>query len=91
VALEYDPKGKTGASIDAYERAFLRGPGAARPADQLWTLYYEDGNLEKASEYFRQALVLRSGKSLAHFNLGSVLDEKPDMLSGAPTLRQASG
>ncbi len=53
------------------------------------TLYYEDGNLEKASEYFRQALVLDPENALAHFNLGSVLDETGHMDAARQHLRQA--
>jgi len=53
------------------------------------TLYYEDGNLEKASEYFRQALVLDQESALAHFNLGSVLDETGHVDAARQHLRQA--
>ena len=72
VALEYEAEGKSRAqAIDAYERAFCVDPARPDALINCGTLYYEDGNLEKASEYFRQALVLDPENALAHFNLGS--------------------
>ena len=62
-------------AISAYDRALQADPQRIDVLLNCGTLYYEDGNLEKASECFERALALDSGNALAHFNLGSVLDE----------------
>jgi tetratricopeptide (TPR) repeat protein len=62
-------------AIAAYGRALEADPNRIDVLLNCGTLYYEDGNLEKASECFERALALDSGNALAHFNLGSVLDE----------------
>jgi len=90
VALEYEAEGKNRAqAIDAYERAFCVDPARPDALINCGTLYYEDGNLEKASEYFRQALALDPENALAHFNLGSVLDETGHVDAARQHLRQA--
>ena len=89
-ALEYEADETSRAqAIDAYERAFRAG--AARPDTLIncGTLYYEEGNLEKAAECFRQALLLDPENALAHFNLGSVLDETGYVDAARQHLRQA--
>jgi tetratricopeptide (TPR) repeat protein len=62
-------------AINAYSRALQADPRRIDVLLNCGTLHYEDGNLEKASEYFKRAIALDPGNALAHFNLGSVLDE----------------
>lgn len=62
-------------AISAYGRALQADPQRIDVLLNCGTLYYEDGNLGKASECFERAIALDSGNALAHFNLGSVLDE----------------
>ena len=62
-------------AISAYDRALQADPRRIDVLLNCGTLYYEVGNLEKASECFERAIALDSGNALAHFNLGSVLDE----------------
>lgn len=62
-------------AINAYERALQVDPQKIDVLLNCGTIYYEDGNLEKASEYFERAIALDANNALAHFNLGSVLDE----------------
>ena len=70
-------------AIAAYGRALQADPQRVDVLLNCGTLHYEDGNLEKASEFFERALALDSSNELAHFNLGSVLDEigKPEAAS----------
>ena len=62
-------------AIDAYEQALKIAPNKVEALLNCGTLYYEQGNLEKASEYFGRAANSDPENSLAHANLGSVLDE----------------
>ena len=62
-------------AINAYDRALQVDPQRIDALLNCGTIYYEDGNLEKASEYFERAIALDAENALAHFNLGSVLDE----------------
>jgi DNA-binding transcriptional MerR regulator len=93
VALEYEAEGNNRAqAIDAYERAFCVDPARPDALINCGTLYYEDGNLEKASEYFRQALVLDPENALAHFNLGRVYGRgAPAPAAGGPAESHLSG
>jgi tetratricopeptide (TPR) repeat protein len=89
-ALEYEAEGKTRAeAIDAYDRALCVDPRRIEALINCGTLFYEDGNLEKASEYFRRALALDAENALAHFNLGSVLEEIGEVEAARQHLRQA--
>lgn len=85
---EADKKTRTQA-IDAYERALRVDPQKVEALLNCGTLFYEDGNLEKASEYFRRALDLEPENSLAHFNLGSVLEDIGEAEAARQHLRQA--
>lgn len=76
-------------AIEAYERAFHAGQGSTDTLIDCGTLYYEEGNLEKAAECFRQTLLLDPENALAHFNLGSVLDESGYVDAARQHLRQA--
>jgi len=89
-ALQYEADGKTRAeAIDAYDHALGLDPQKPEALINCGTLYYEDGNLEKASEYFQRALALDAENALAHFNLGSVLEEVGELETSRQHLRQA--
>lgn len=89
-ALEYESDEMTRPqAIDAYERAFHAGRARTDTLINCGTLYYEEGNLERAAECFRQALLLDPENALAHFNLGSVLDESGYVDAARQHLRQA--
>ena len=89
-ALAYEAEGKTRAqAIDAYDRALCVDPQRLEVLINCGTLCYEDGNLEKASEYFRRALALDAENALTHFNLGSVLEEIGEVEAARRHLRQA--
>src|SRR5215470_1292166 len=60
-------------AIAAYDRALQADPQRVDVLLNRGTLFYEDGDLEKATECFRRAVGLDSSNALAHFNLGSVL------------------
>src|SRR5262252_2447524 len=79
VALDYEAdraNRKTWAeAIHAYESALRSDPHRTDAWINCGTLYYEQGNFEKASECFRRALDSDPQSALAHFNLGSVLEE----------------
>jgi tetratricopeptide (TPR) repeat protein len=77
-------------AINAYDRALQADPQRIDVLLNCGTLYYEDGNLEKASECFERATALDSGNALAHFNLGSVLDELGQVEAARQHLRIAA-
>ena len=89
-ALEYEADEKTRAeAIDAYDHALCVDPRKPEALINCGTLYYEDGNLKKAAEYFRRALEVEPENALAHFNLGSVLEETGRPEAAREHLRQA--
>jgi tetratricopeptide (TPR) repeat protein len=89
-ALQCEAEGKTRAeAIAAYDQALCADPRRPDALINCGTLYYEEGNLEKASEYFRRALALDAENALAHFNLGSVLEEVGELEAARQHLRQA--
>ena len=74
MALSYEADKETRAqAFDAYDRCVDADPHNADALLNCGTLYYEDGNFEKAADYFRRALAAQPQNPLAHFNLGSVL------------------
>src|SRR5215468_138822 len=77
-------------AISAYDRALQADPRRIDVLLNCGTLYYEDGNLEKAAECFERALALDAGNALAHFNLGSVLDELGQVETARQHLRIAA-
>jgi tetratricopeptide (TPR) repeat protein len=90
LALEYEADKKTRAeAMNAYERALQIDPAKIEALLNCGTLHYEDGNFEKASEYFSRAISSQPDNTLAHFNLGSVLDEVGDADAARKHLRQA--
>jgi tetratricopeptide (TPR) repeat protein len=90
LALEYEAdKKRRVEAIDAYERALRLDPAKVEALLNCGTLHYENGNLEKASEYFGRAISAQPDSSLAHFNLGSVLEEVGDVHAARQHLRQA--
>jgi tetratricopeptide (TPR) repeat protein len=76
-------------AINAYNRALQADPQRIDALLNCGTLHYEDGNLEKASEYFQRAIALDADNALAHFNLGSVLDEIGEVEAARQHLRLA--
>jgi len=90
LALEYEAAKKTRTeAIDAYDRALRLDPAKLEALLNCGTLHYEEGNLEKASEYFGRAISSQPDSALAHFNLGSVLDELGDVQAARNHLRLA--
>jgi tetratricopeptide (TPR) repeat protein len=90
LALEYEADKKTRTeAIDAYDRALHVDPAKVDALLNCGTLHYEDGNFERASEYFGRAISLQPDSALAHFNLGSVLEEVGDLDAARKYLRQA--
>lgn len=82
-------RGTRADAISAYDRVLQTDPDRIDALLNCGTLYYEDGNLERASEYFQRAVVVDPDNVLAHFNLGSVLDELGDVESAREHLRLA--
>src|SRR5258705_9382352 len=90
LALEYEADKKTRVeAIDAYERALGVDPPKIDALLNCGTLRYEDGDFEKASEYFGRAISAQPDSALAHFNMGSVLEEMGDVDTARKSLRQA--
>ena len=90
MALSYEAGKKTRAeAFSAYDRCLDVDPNNADALLNCGTLYYEDGNFEKAAEYFQRALTAHSQNPLAHFNLGSILEEMGELEEARRHLRQA--
>jgi tetratricopeptide (TPR) repeat protein len=90
IALEYESAGnKRPEAVEAYERALSVDPERVDALINCGTLYYEAGNLKKASEYFRRALQHDANNAQAHFNLGSVLEDLGQLEPARDHLRQA--
>jgi len=89
-ALEYDADGEAPAdAIDAYDHALCIDPQKLDALLNCGTLFYEEGNLKRAAEYFERALQADPENALAHFNLGSVLEEVGRLEAARLHLRQA--
>jgi tetratricopeptide (TPR) repeat protein len=89
-ALEYDAGGETRAeAIDAYDHALCIDPQKLDALLNCGTLFYEEGNLKKAGEYFERALQADPENALVHFNLGSVLEEVGRLEAARLHLRHA--
>jgi len=88
LACESDRSTKAEA-INAYNRVLQVDPHRIDALLNCGTLYYEHGNLARASEYFQRAIALDADNALAHFNLGSVLDEIGDVEAARQQLRLA--
>jgi tetratricopeptide (TPR) repeat protein len=90
IALSYEGDERTRSqAIDAYDRCVDVDPHNADALLNCGTNYYEDGNFEKAANYFRQAIVAQPKNALAHFNLGSLLEEMGELEEARRCLRQA--
>jgi tetratricopeptide (TPR) repeat protein len=90
VALEYESEGAARAeAIRAYDRAVNADPRSVEAWINRGTLYYEDGDLQKAADSFHRALASDAGSALAHYNLGSVLEEAGQAEAARDHLREA--
>jgi tetratricopeptide (TPR) repeat protein len=76
-------------ATNAYEQALRIEPERIEALINCGTLYYEQGNLEKASGYFQRAVVADPQNALAHANLGTVLEEAGDDFEARRHLRFA--
>ncbi|HLK05704.1 MAG TPA: tetratricopeptide repeat protein [Candidatus Acidoferrum sp.] len=89
-ALEYETESRsTSDAITAYERALQVDPRKFEALINCGTLYYEQGNLKKASEHFQRAVEADPQSALAHSNLGSVLEEVGNFEEARQHLRLA--
>ena len=76
-------------AINAYEQALRIEPEKVEALINCGTLYYEQGDLERASNYFQRAVNSDPQNALAHANLGSVLEEIGDDMEARRHLRFA--
>jgi tetratricopeptide (TPR) repeat protein len=89
-ALDCEQGGANSAgAIEAYEQALRLRPQMVEALINCGTLYYEQGEFEKASACFQRAVDAAPENSLAHSNLGSVLQELGDAEQARRHLRQA--
>ena len=76
-------------AVEAYEEALRLEPRMVEALLNCGTLYYEQGDFEKAAAYFERAAEAAPENSLAHSNLGSVLQELGQIEEARRRLRQA--
>jgi tetratricopeptide (TPR) repeat protein len=90
VALAYDSDASSKPQAgQAYDLAVQTDPQNIDALLNGGTLAFENGNLEKAADYFRRAIGVDPESALAHFNLGSVLDDLGELEDARQHLRQA--
>jgi tetratricopeptide (TPR) repeat protein len=90
MALAFEANRQTRAqAIEAYDRCVDADSKNMGALLNCGTLYYENGNFEKAADYFRRAIATDDESALAHFNLGSVLEEMGEVEEAREHLRQA--
>jgi tetratricopeptide (TPR) repeat protein len=91
LALQYESDPETHLqAIDAYRRVLAITPTNVEALINLGMLSYEQGDLENASACFLRAVTGDPNNSVAHFNLGSVLDELGHLEAARRHLRVAS-
>jgi Flp pilus assembly protein TadD len=89
-ALSYEANPKTRSlAFDSYDRCLRLNPGNVDALLNCGTLHFEDGNFEKAAEYFRRAVTAQPENPLAQYNLGSVLEEMNQLEEARDHLRKA--
>ena len=89
-ALAYEADKQTRMqAIEAYDNCVRVDPNNVGALLNCGTLHYEDGNFEKAADYFERALQADQQSALAHFNLGSVLEDMGKIEEARQHLRQA--
>lgn len=90
MALSYETDKETKSeAINAYHRCIEADPHHGDALLNCGILHYEDGNFEKASEFFRRAQAAHPQNPLAHYNLGSVLEELGQLEEARRHLRLA--
>jgi tetratricopeptide (TPR) repeat protein len=90
MALSYETDKETRSeAINAYNRCIEADPHHGDALLNCGTLHYEDGDFEKASEFFRRALAAHPQNPLAYYNLGSVLEELGQLEEARRHLRLA--
>jgi len=76
-------------AIDAYGQALRLQPRMVEALLNCGTLFYEQGNFERAADCFQRAIEVAPQNSLAHSNLGTVLQELGQTEEARQHLRQA--
>jgi tetratricopeptide (TPR) repeat protein len=85
---EQDTKNSADA-IDAYGQALRLQPQMVEALINCGTLFYEQGDFERAADCFQRAAEVAPENSLAHSNLGTVLQELGQTQEARQHLRQA--
>ena len=90
LALQYESDRESGRdAIDAYEHGLAIDPLHFDALINLGMLFYEQANLEKATECFQRAVELDPDSAIAQFNLGNVLEEAGQVETARQHLRLA--
>ncbi|MBI2627232.1 MAG: tetratricopeptide repeat protein, partial [Parcubacteria group bacterium] len=71
-----------GNQMEFYQDILKYEPKSVRINNNLGNLYFNQGNNEKAEEYYRQAIGADDSFPQPHFNIGSILQSRGD-ISGA--------
>lgn len=90
LALQYESDRESERdAIDAYEHGLAIDPRHFDALINLGMLFYEQANLEKATECFQRAVELDPDSAIAQFNLGNVLEEAGQVETARQHLRLA--
>ena len=74
-AVQAEESGRKPRAIEIYKEILTINPGYAPAAINLGTLYFHQGEFERAEAFYRHATLADPEYVLAHFDLGNVLDE----------------
>ncbi len=78
-----------GKPIPFYEDILKYEPDSVRINNNLGNMYYNEGNIAKAEEFYRKAVAEEDIFPQPHFNLGSILQSKGDTFGAVQEYKKA--
>ncbi len=78
-----------GKPAEFYQDILKYEPESVRINNNLGNLYFNHGNVEKAEEYYRQAIEAKDVFPQPHFNIGSILQSRGDIFGAIQEFEKA--